>query len=287
MAATDDLPELPDLPEIPELPDDHAVVAPPEAYASATAEKPPLRQLDKAPLHLRKAALIVVVGSFLPWMGHGGGWVTSIVGKLVVLAAAWLWFKQIEHNWGPKLPGALGKLAALAYRPKAKDGDDDGKRRARARRELAPTALEHPFPTALHVLSLVCAIVGCVVLPSVDPARPNLAIAAAEIGMLAWAAYTWVHIFAYERWGKFNPIFPLMFLGMVFGGATRVVFSVGDGFGSFSASAAILGGAIVAVGGGLAAYTIVEALMQAKKEGDEKKRAALEARRAARQGRKA
>jgi hypothetical protein len=41
------------------------------------------------------------------------------------------------------------------------------------------------------------------------------------------------------------------------------------------------------VGGGLAAYTIVEALMQAKKEGDEKKRAALEARRAARQGRKA
>ena len=39
---------------------------------------------------------------------------------------------------------------------------------------------------------------------------------------------------------------------------------------------------MVAAGGGLAAYTIVEALREAKKEGDEKKRLATEARKAAR-----
>jgi hypothetical protein len=44
----------------------------------------------------------------------------------------------------------------------------------------------------------------------------------------------------------------------------------------------ILGGGAVAAGGGLAAYTIAEAMMQAKKQGDRKKAEALEARKAAR-----
>ena len=42
------------------------------------------------------------------------------------------------------------------------------------------------------------------------------------------------------------------------------------------------GGLVVGIGGGLAAYTIVEAMMQAKKSGDAKKAAAIEARRQAR-----
>jgi hypothetical protein len=44
----------------------------------------------------------------------------------------------------------------------------------------------------------------------------------------------------------------------------------------------IVGGAVVGAGGGFAGWTIVEAMMQAKKEGDAKKADALEARRAAR-----
>ena len=71
-----------------------------------------------------------------------------------------------------------------------------------------------------------------------------------------------------------------MFLGMLFAGISRVAFAF-----KLEGSTmlfALLGGAIVAAGGGLAAFTIVEAMMQAKKEGDRKKAEALEARKAAR-----
>ena len=110
--------------------------------------------------------------------------------------------------------------------------------------------------------------------------------AMAELGMLAWAAYTFVHIHSYERWGSFNPLFPLMFLGMLIGGISRTIFAFREGFSEMSGTFGVLGGAVVAVGGGLAAYTIVEAMMAAKKEGDIKKQAQIEARKKAREARK-
>lgn len=206
---------------------------------------------------------------------------SAIAAKLLVLIGAWLWFVQVMHNWGPPRKDALGKLAELAFTKKKKEDDEKKKRRTR---DATATALEHPFPTALHLLSLVVTLAACIGLPLLDKAPDaNAGILIAELGMLAWAAFTRVHIDSYERWGKFNPIFPLMFLGMVFGGAARVIFGFsGEELDLFS----VLGGAIVAAGGTLAAYTIVEALMQAKKEGDLKKQEALEARRAARKTRK-
>jgi hypothetical protein len=100
--------------------------------------------------------------------------------------------------------------------------------------------------------------------------------------MLGWAAFTWVHIASYERWGGFNPLFPLMFLGMLFAGLMGVIAGLTGDMGGLAKLMSILGGAGVAAGGGLAAYTIAEALMQAKKDGDRKKAEALEARKAAR-----
>jgi len=261
----------------------NAPPTPPAAPALAPGEKPPLRQLDKAPLHLKKAAVLVCVGSLAPWMGYEAGVLTYVVAKALVLAGAWFWLKQIDHNWGPKLSGFLGKLGELELVPKKKD--DAKKPRKSAIGSDRPTVLTHSFPTGLHVLSLVLMIVGAVVIPFVDGlGGGTLGKAIAELGMLAWAAYTFVHIHSYERWGAFNPIFPMMFLAMLLGGFLMVA-------GGLAAEpplkfAMMGGGLVVGIGGGLAAYTIVEAMMQAKKDGDAKKAAALEARRQARKSSK-
>ena len=75
-----------------------------------------------------------------------------------------------------------------------------------------------------------------------------------------------------------------MFLAMLFSGLAGVAGGIGAEGGQKIAS--LLGGVAVAAGGGLAAYTIVESMMHAKKEGDRKKAEALEARKAARKARR-
>jgi len=262
--------------------------------AGDAAGPPKLRELDKAPLHLRKAALITAVGCLLPFLGSDAGIVTLVAAKVLALAGVWLWYKQVLHDFGPKEVGFLGRLASIdlgkLVKGLAKKKVDPSEAKPRRRAAVPPpgaaVALQHPFPTALHVVSFLVMVTACVVLPLLDPREgANAGKGMAEVGMLTWAAFTRVHIDSYERWGKFSPIFPLMFLGMVVAGAAGLVRAFGYGLGSPSGIAALLGGALVAAGGTLAAYTIVEALMQAKKEGDVKKQAALEARRAARKAR--
>ncbi len=252
---------------------------------------PPLRQLDKAPTHLRLAAQIVAVGSLLPFMGLGDGgadgvWF-SLGAKIIVLGAAWLWLQQHLHDFGPKATGVVGHLANLRLLKKKKkeDGEDQPKRRAS---EKGLAKLEHPFPTGLHALSVI--VFGAGVFLSLSDARSSMfgPLGTAETLMFAWAAATWVHIAGYERWCGFSPLFPLMFLGMFFAGSAQVVGAVtaGDAIPGLWRLFSGLGGGIVTAGGGLAAFTIVEAMMEAKKEGDRKKAEALEARKAARKSRK-
>ena len=250
--------------------------------------KPPLRKLDKALTHLGVASKFVVLGGLLPFIypdpnlggAEGSVWF-SLAAKLIVLAAAYLWAKQVLHNWGPKLPGMLGKLAdlKLARKPKAKEDDKPAKRKPQKQ-----TSIKHPFPTGLHLVSILLLVVAFM-LALRDPRQSMLGpVGPAETGILAWAAFTYVHILAYERWGHFNPLMPLMFLAMLFSGFA----SVAGGFGAAGIWKVfhILGGLLVGGGGGLAAYTIVEAMMQAKKEGDVKKAAQIEARKAARASRR-
>jgi hypothetical protein len=254
--------------------------------ALADGQRPPLRQLDKAPQHLRLAAMIVAGGCLLPWMPgtieapSQYAWLLTLTAKALMLGAAWLWLQQVLHDWGPKLSGVLGQLAALHFK-KAKPDDD--KKKTRRKPANAPTTLAHPFPTGLHALAAVLAI-GAVFLATRDPRQGLIGSSGIpEVAMLGWAAFTWVHIANYERWGGFNPLFPLMFLGMLLGGALAVVgAATGDSTG-LNKLMGLAGGAAVAAGGGLAAYPIAEAMMQAKKEGDRKKAEAIEARRAARQ----
>jgi len=275
-----------DLPELPDLPDQ-----PPQAAGGLKAGgPPPLRVLDKAPLHLRQAALIVTAASVLPWMpgkiegeASGSAWLLTLGAKAVMGAAAWVWLQQVRHDFGPKLTGGLAGLANLNLVPKKKEEPADGKEKRRPKPKAGvPTQLEHPFPTGLHVLALILAV-AAVMIAMRDPRAAMIGSAGlTEVLMLGWAAFTWVHIANYERWGGFNPLFPLMFLGMLFAGAMGVIAGLTGDLSGLAKLMSILGGAGVAAGGGLAGYTIAEALMQAKKDGDRKKAEALEARKASR-----
>jgi len=256
----------------------------PASTPLAPGEKPPLRDISGAPEHLKKAAMIVTVGAILPFMNHGGVGMV-LAGKALVLLGAFLWFKQVEHNWGPKLSGALGNLAELRFGKKPTPEDAEKAAKRAARKQEPAMAMDHPFPTGLHVAALLLILGGCIALPLLG-AGFDKGKAIAEIGMLAWAAGTIVHIHSYERWGKFNPIFPLMFAGMAFAGIIAAIGGVTGEIAGLAKLAAIVGGAAVGLGGGMAAFTIVEAMLQAKKEGDTKQQAQLEERRKAREARR-
>jgi len=284
-SSPDDLPELPDLNDLPDLAELPTLGASP---APAGAQ-PPLRELDKAPLHLRQAALIVTAACVLPWMPGkvegqaGNAWLLTLAAKALMGAAAWLWLQQVRHDFGPKLVGGLAGLANLHLAGKKKEEAEDGKPKRQPKPKAGvPQKLEHPFPTGLHALAVVL-VIGAILLAMQDPRRALIGSAGTvEVAMFGWAAFTWVHIAGYERWGGFNPLFPLMFLGMLFAGLMGVIASLTGDLGGLQKLLGILGGAGSAAGGGLAAYTIAEALMQAKKEGDVKKAQALEARKASR-----
>ncbi|MDF1800359.1 MAG: hypothetical protein P1V81_14370 [Planctomycetota bacterium] len=318
-----ELPELPDdsLPELPELPDEPLPELPPEpiaeevkpvpppepvpapepaaeepatepvafapeqAAASVSMEDAPLRELKgTAPEHLRTAALIVLVGCLLPWLSlEITGPMTWAGAKLLILAGIWLLWQSVELRAGGKVPGIVTTLGGIVLGKKPEEVDPAVAAR-RAKNRKGPAKLEVPFPTGLHVLGFLLAIVG-IIFPMIDPgASKGSWKAMAELGMLAWAGGTWVHIYAYERWGSFNPLFPLMFIGMLFSGGLNAV-------GFFTGAAGthlvgLIGGLTVAAGGGLAAYTIIEAMMEAKKEGEAKKAIENDRRKAARDARK-
>jgi len=250
-----------------------ATIEPAAAAAAVSPELAGERKPDLTPLHLRKAAWIVLLGSLLPWMGSGAGWVTFIAAKLTICLGAWVLFQTVRHGAKEKVPGLIAKLAAVNW---AKP--DSGKRNKPMSEVLLGT-----IPSLGHVIGLV-ALLGGVAVTVFDPAYSkdgSLLKGLAEVGMLAWAASTMVHIFAYTHGGKFNPIFPLMFIGMVFAGLLSLI-------GAFFVTntlllvSGVLGSLTVASGGVFACYTMFEAMKQAKVEGEAKKAAAREARKQAR-----
>ncbi len=252
---------------------------PPASDAAAAAPTGP-RKLDQAPLHLRKASWIVVAGSLLPWMGSGGGPASMVGSKAVVCLGAWLLYKTVAQRAGDAVPGFIAKLAALRF---VKD--------TAKRPKNAIEGFLRLVPSAGHLLGIALLLFG-VASYRFDPrfaleaenVHPMKALA--ELGMLAWAAATLVHIFAYVHGAKFNPIFPLMFLAMAVTGTMGVVFGIPEfaeeGGDTALLAAKVLGALIVAAGGLFACYTMYEAMKQAKVEGEAKKSAARDARKAAR-----
>ena len=108
-----------------------------------------------------------------------------------------------------------------------------------------------------------------------------------EVGSMLLGAGTLVHIFAYKKGGRFNPLFPLLFAGPALSGLLIFFQTLGAGS-IFEGSKPIkLLGAGLCLGAGIfAVYTVGLAMTEAKKEGDAKKAAAAEARKAARAARR-
>lgn len=229
------------------------------AAPGAAAEPGTKRELERAPQLLRKASKILLVGALFPWLvalkSEGGAvaWGPWAAAKVVALLAAWAFHQGFVATHGGRAVGFLDKLAKV-------------------------------HKVAVPALSGLIAI-GAFVIASQSP-ELNFGAAAGELATLLLAAATFSHIFGYEHGGKFNPIFPLMFLGPgiagllgVFGGATALG---GDSPGI--AALGLVGTVVVAAGGLMAMYVMYVAMKQAKVEGDLKRAAAREARKAQRGG---
>jgi hypothetical protein len=240
---------------------------------------------------LGKAAWVLVAGSVLPWYGHNGTWVTWGAAKLVVVLGCFLFYAAVVARTDQPVPAGLGGLGKLRW------GPEFGAKAKNPKEQILGLV-----PTPLHLLAWIATIVG-MILPFYDPAGAPAAAEAAEdavatnfsalkalveVGSLLLGAGTLVHIFAYKKGGHFNPLFPLLFLGPAMAGVLIFVQTLFGGA-PFTVPnlPKLLGSALSAGAGGVAVYTVALALMQAKKEGDAKKKAAMEARKAARAARRA
>ena len=218
------------------------VPAPAPPLASAPAGKR-TRELERAPLMLRKAAAILIFASLLPWMRPGGFHVMVLVAKVIVLAGGGILYYSVLARHGEKTP--LDALAKLHNR-------------------------------ALDVLGWLVILVG--VLPLVDGGEGGAGFpGAVEKGALAIGLAVFMQILDYEKGGKLNPVLGLMIPLVGIGALARLVTI----FGSFEVFA-FLGCVGVIAAAGVAGRTLQVAMKEAKAHGEAKKMAAVEARKAAR-----
>ncbi|QDU67953.1 hypothetical protein [Engelhardtia mirabilis] len=235
--------------------------------------RPKERKLETAPLLLNKAAWVLVVGSLIPWYGHDGGWVTTVAAKAVVALGCFLLYCCVVARTDDPVPAGLGALG------KARWGPEWGTKTRGFKDHILQL-----IPTPLHILAFLVAGAGFL-LPLADPQMGDLLKAMVEVGSLLLGGGTLVHIFAYRKGAHFSPIFPMLFIGPALAGTSILIQTIGGG--NIGSKVPALLGSILSAGAGLfAVYTMVLALMEAKKEGDAKKAAAVEARKAARAARK-
>jgi hypothetical protein len=250
-----DLEPLKELP--PEVPS--AAAAEPSARAPKGPSTPSpaalaARAQEKAPQLLKKAAYILTAGSLLPWLPvslpENAGFV-NVGLKLALLLGCWLVLQGVLAHFGAATKVGFG-TKSLVPDKKGLVGAING----------------------LHVLGTLVILAGLVAQWNVLSA--DLKVLGESITLLL-GGMTFAHITGYEKGGKFNPLFPLMFLGCALGGLASLVGGINNG-----KWLAVLGSAVITTAGVLAVYTIAVAMMQAKKDGDIKRAAALEARKQAR-----
>lgn len=242
---------------------------------------PKERELEQAPKLLRQAAVVLVVGSLLPWVGHGGGPVTFAGAKVVTILAAVAFYASVFTRLEKPVPfglAALGKKRwGKPYNHKTKGFKE---------------SLAQAIPTPLHVFAGVLAIVG-LLMPMGDPVYATSEVVGggavkgiSEVGLLAMGVLTIVHIFAYSKGGSFNPIYPFLFLGALMMGIGRLATAASTTEQGAPRLLAYGGALLTTIAGAWATWTIVVSMIEAKKQGDAKKAAAMEARKAARAARR-
>ncbi len=255
----EELEGLEELDESAEAPVAPEPTAAPEAESGAGAGQPrrrpgqpapgEKRELHPAQIHVRKAALIVAAGSMLPWMtgqleelAMGPGFAA----KVLILVAGWLHFEGAKARHDELAVGFVKSLAGV-------------------------------HKLAVPILAAIIALVG--VVPLIDSEIGGAGPWAEKFGLVL-AGFTIVHVYEYQFTGKFNPVFPLMFLGPAVGGLVAII-------GTFPVNPlGGVGAVIVAAGGCMACYAMYEAMKEAKEDGERKKALARDARKAARASRK-
>lgn len=235
--------------------------------------RPKERKLESAPLLLNYAAWVLVLGSLLPWYGHGGSWITFAGSKAVIALGCFLFYACVVARTDAPVPAGLGALAKTRWGPEW----------GHKTKGFLESALQ-TVPTPLHVLAFLVTGAGFL-MPLFDAQVVDMLKALVEVGSLLLGTATLVHIFAFRKGGHFSPLFPLLFLGPAFAGTAILIQTLGGG--AIGQKLPQLFGSLLSAGAGLfAVYTMGLALMEAKKEGDAKKTAALEARKAARAARR-
>lgn len=249
---------------LPDLPLETASAAAPAAnpgLAAAKAAMMAARAQEKAPQLLLKAAKVLVAGSVLPWMGKdlgSGNWVNLVL-KLGLLGGCMLVMKGVDAHY----EGAEAK----GFGTKPLIGGDGPKKKGML------GALN-----GLHVVGTLV-IVGLLVV-QLSLYSDNLLVIGESLTLLL-GGLTFAHIHSYLKGGSFNPLFPIMFAGCAIGGLFGLFGRLNAEPGAFK-WLGVLGCLVLTAAGAGAVHTIAVAMMQAKKEGEAKKAAALEARKQAR-----
>jgi hypothetical protein len=268
---TDQENNLPELTELEPL-EEHSEPEGMESFEPLTEEKPKAaavakqtskRELEAVPLMLRKASTILLVGALTPWwvafkgVGDDGiaiPYIMLFAAKAIALVAAYIFHEGFAATHGGKHQGPIATLSRT--------------------HKVA-------VPAVAGVIALLSILFACGVFVDTSGLYPFWAIT--ELFTLLLATSTLTHIFAYEHGGKFNPLFPLVFVGPGIAGVVNLfaLSRVLDQDGLMP-KLAIAGTLAVAVGGIMAMYTMALALKQAKEQGDRKREAMREHRKATR-----
>jgi len=258
------LEEHPELEEMEPLEELEAAPAPATPPAAASASKPGTkRELEQVPLMLRKASTILLIGAITPfWVALKGVGEEGIAipygmlfaAKAIALVAAYIFHEGYAATHGGKHQGPIAKLSRAHH---------------------------VAVPAVAGVIALLSILFACGVF--VDTSGLDPLWASTELFTLLLATSTFTHIFAYEHGGKFNPLFPLVFVGPGIAGVMNL-FGVSKAMeeGGLMPLLATAGTLAVAVGGIMAMYTMFVALKQAKEQGDRKREAMREHRKATR-----
>ncbi|MCP5023856.1 MAG: hypothetical protein GY930_19085 [bacterium] len=243
------------------------------------AAAPQKRELEQAPLMLRKASWILVAGAMFPFftalqyasaaVHKAGGdtqsfdWKTWAIIKVLVVIGGWVAYESSLARSGDKPKSVLMGL---------------GKAHAKAGVGVA---------AIFWIGALVFLFMGDGV--SVVNGEGKLTQVftwgmAAEVLTLMLGMYAIEHIHGYEHGGKFNPLVPLLMLGPGIAGVMNLLWS----FSAFDnphiklGAIGLIGSVIVAAGGIFAIKIMIDSMKEAKVQGEIKKAAMREARKAER-----
>jgi hypothetical protein len=246
------------------------------------------RELEEAPIMLRKASIILLAGTLLPWLVAVKTaeipWGPLLAAKALACIAAWIIHQGYLATHGGKAVGFIAQLSGVGNGASEPAVTEKGRREKPSGGQAAVNKLK----ASLVPLLGWAVVVGALFLmnsmwPMVsDPdtlemvKAPGFAAAVGEVLTLLLASNTYSHIFGYEHGGRFNPLFPLMSLGPGIAGLLGTLGAFGNN------PIGGLGCIIVAAGGILACYVMVVSMKQAKIEGDRKRNEMREARKQAR-----